>query len=174
MVPCLLHGCASSAWFHDHREPNQATTGYGMGAAHDKAPSSCTDRLSPGIASSCLCGIIAPMHEMSVSQSILDIALRHAAQAGAGRIVAIDLVIGDLTGFVDESIQFYMDFLSKETLAQGAQLRFERIAPRVLCRACGTEYAPSDSRLWACPECEALGGEILAGKEFYVASIEIE
>lgn len=131
-------------------------------------------RLSPGIAPSCDCGIMAPMHEMSVSQSILDIALRHAEQAGAGRIVAIDLVIGDLTGFVDESIQFYIDFLSRETLAQGAQLRFERIAPRVLCRACRAEFAPPGSRLWACPKCEALGGEILAGKEFYVASIEIE
>jgi hydrogenase nickel incorporation protein HypA/HybF len=114
------------------------------------------------------------MHEMSVSQSILDIALRHAEKAGAGRIVAIDLVIGDLTGFVDESIQFYIDFLARETLAQGAQLRFERIVPRVRCHACGAEYAPPDSRLWTCPDCEAFGGEILAGKEFYVASIEIE
>ena len=41
------------------------------------------------------CGIIAPMHEMSVSQSILDIALRHADRAAAQRIVSINLVIGD-------------------------------------------------------------------------------
>jgi hydrogenase nickel incorporation protein HypA/HybF len=114
------------------------------------------------------------MHELSVSQSILDIALRHANQASARRIVAINLVIGDLTGFVDDSIQFYFDFLSKDTLAQDATLNFERIPARVRCQSCGADYAPPDSRLWACPECQALGGEVIAGKEFHVASIEIE
>jgi hydrogenase nickel incorporation protein HypA/HybF len=114
------------------------------------------------------------MHELSVTQSILDIALRHAERANAHRILGINLVIGDLTGFVDNSIQFYFDFLSKETLAQGARLNFERIAPRARCHACGAEYAPPDSRLWTCPECEALGGEVIAGREFSVASIEVE
>jgi hydrogenase nickel incorporation protein HypA/HybF len=114
------------------------------------------------------------MHELSVTQSILDIAMRHAEQAGAERILAINLVIGDLTGFVDDSIQFYFDFLTKETIAQDAQLRFDRVQARVRCYDCGAEYAPPDSRLWTCPECGALGGEIIAGREFSVASIEIE
>jgi hydrogenase nickel incorporation protein HypA/HybF len=114
------------------------------------------------------------MHELAVTQSILDIALRHAQGAGAQRILAIDLVIGDLTGFVDDSIQFYFDFLSGDTLANGAQLRFERIPPRARCHECGAEYTPPNSRLWTCPECEALGGEVIAGREFSVASIEIE
>ena len=114
------------------------------------------------------------MHELSVTQSILDIALRHAEQAGAERILAVNLVIGDLTGFVDDSIQFYFDFLTQETIAQDAQLRFDRVQARVRCQACGAEYAPPDSRLWTCPECEALGGEIIAGREFSMASIEIE
>jgi hydrogenase nickel incorporation protein HypA/HybF len=114
------------------------------------------------------------MHELAVTQSILDIALRHAEQAGARRIITINLVTGELTGFVDESIQFYFDFLSKDTPAQEAQLSFERIAARVRCLTCGAEYAPPESRLWTCPACEALGGEVIAGKEFYVASLEIE
>jgi hydrogenase nickel incorporation protein HypA/HybF len=114
------------------------------------------------------------MHELAVTQSILDIALRHAERAGAERILGINLVIGDLTGFVDDSIQFYFDFLSKDTPAQGGKLHFERIAARVRCKTCNAEYAPPDSRLWACPECETLGGEIIAGREFSVSSIEIE
>jgi hydrogenase nickel incorporation protein HypA/HybF len=114
------------------------------------------------------------MHELAVTQSILDIIMRHAQQASAHRIVAINLVIGDLTGFVDDSIQFYFDFLSQDTIAQDAELRFERIAPRVRCHVCGAEYEPPDSRLWTCPECDALGGEVIGGKEFSVSSIEIE
>ena len=68
----------------------------------------------------------------------------------------------------------FPSLVSKDTLAQGAQLRFERIPARVQCHVCDAEYQPPDSRLWACPECEALGGEIVSGREFSVASIEIE
>ena len=114
------------------------------------------------------------MHELAVTQSILDIAVRHAQQAGAQRILAVNLTLGELTGFMDQSIQFYFDFLSKDTLAQGAQIRFERVAARARCYACHAEYVPPDSRLWTCPACGALGGEIVAGREFSVASIEIE
>jgi hydrogenase nickel incorporation protein HypA/HybF len=114
------------------------------------------------------------MHELAVTQSILNIALRHAGQAGAQRILAINLVIGDLTGFVDDSIQFYFDFLSEDTLAQDARLNFERVPPRARCRECGAEYTPPNSRIWTCPECGALGGDVVAGSEFSVTSIEVE
>ena len=114
------------------------------------------------------------MHELAVTQSILDIVVRHAEGAGAQRILAVNLVIGDLTGFVDDSIQFYFDFLSKDTPAQGARLEIDRVPARVRCHECGAEYAAPDSRLWSCPDCDALGGEIIAGKEFSVASIEVE
>jgi hydrogenase nickel incorporation protein HypA/HybF len=114
------------------------------------------------------------MHELAVTQSILDIALRHAAQAQAQRILAVNLVVGELTGFIDDSIQFYFDFLTRDTLAQGSRLQIDRVAARARCRQCQTEYAPPDSRLWACPACGALGGDVTAGREFYVASIEVE
>ena len=114
------------------------------------------------------------MHELAVTQSILDIVVRHAERAGAARVLTIHLVLGELTGFVDDSIQFYFDFLSKDTPAHEARLDIERVAARVRCYQCGVEYAAPDSRLWSCPECDALGGEIIAGREFSVASIEVE
>jgi len=117
---------------------------------------------------------MAAMHELPVTQSILEIALRHAKQGGARRILSINLTIGELTGFVPDSIQFYFDYLSKDTLADGARLTIERIPARARCHQCGAEYAPPDSRIWTCPQCEALGGEVIAGKEFFVASIEVE
>ena len=114
------------------------------------------------------------MHELSVTQSILDIAVKHAQRANATRILSINVVVGDLTGFVPDSIQFYFDFMSRDTLAAGATLNIERVPARVQCRECGAEYHPPDTRLWSCPECNALGGEIIAGREFSVASLEVE
>jgi hydrogenase nickel incorporation protein HypA/HybF len=114
------------------------------------------------------------MHELAVTQSILDIAVRHAGQARARRILAVDIVVGELTGFIDDSIQFYFDLLTPDTPAAGALLRVQHIAARARCRACTVEFMPAGGRLWTCPECGALGGDVVAGREFYVASIEVE
>ena len=113
------------------------------------------------------------MHELAVTQSILDIALSEAEKANAKRITSISLVIGDFAGIVDDSVQFYFDFISQDTLAQNATLSFCRIAARFRCRVCGTEFAPQDQD-WSCPSCGAAGGEVIAGREFYIESIEIE
>lgn len=113
------------------------------------------------------------MHEMSITQEILRIAVEHAGQARAKRITDIHLVIGALSSVVDDSVQFYFDFLSPNTLAEGAQLHFERIDARLRCRKCSQEFEPQGMN-WHCPQCDAVGGEIVAGREFYVDSIEVE
>ena len=53
-----------------------------------------------------LAGIIARMHELPVTQSILDIALKHAQKVEAKRITDLHIVMGELSKLVDESIQF--------------------------------------------------------------------
>ena len=113
------------------------------------------------------------MHELSVTQSVLDLALEYAGRASAKRITHINLVIGELSGIVDESVQFYFDFVSKGTLAEGAQLAFEWQPACLRCRACGHEFALEDGN-WACPACQSLGGEFIAGRELYMDSIEVE
>lgn len=113
------------------------------------------------------------MHELSVTQNVLNIVLEHAQRAGAQRIIAINLVVGELTGFIDDSIQFYFDMLSPDTIAAGAKLAIQRIPARLRCRACGEEFALKDSQ-WLCPKCSAIGGDILAGRELFIQSIEVE
>lgn len=113
------------------------------------------------------------MHELAVTQSMLNLALEHAERAGAGRITRINLVIGELSGIVDDCVQFYFDFVSKGTPAEGAQLAFERLPAWLSCRACGHEFALRNGD-WTCPVCQALGGEFIAGRECYMESIEVE
>lgn len=113
------------------------------------------------------------MHELSVTEQILAIAVQHAAQAGASRILRVDLVIGEMTGFVNDSIQLCFEALSDGTIAAGAELGFTRIPVRVRCRECGTEFEPEEMD-WLCPGCGAFGGEVIAGRELYVDSIEME
>ena len=114
------------------------------------------------------------MHELPVTQGMLSIALEHAERAGAKKITAINITVGEMSGIVDDSIQFYFDFVSKDTPAEGALLTFERVPARFHCKACDEDFSVGDNGQWACPHCGAWSVEILAGREFYVDSIEVE
>ena len=113
------------------------------------------------------------MHELAITQNVLDIVVDHANRHGAQHVTAVNLVVGDLTGLVDDSIQFYFDMLSEKTLASGAKLSIRRVPSRVRCRACGCEFEPGDFN-WSCPQCASLGGDVQSGREFLVESIEVE
>jgi hydrogenase nickel incorporation protein HypA/HybF len=111
------------------------------------------------------------MHELSVTESILEIALRHGREAGATAVTDIFLVIGELSTIVDESVQFYWDIITEGTPAAGSQLHFQRIPARLSCRACGHTYSPRENL--PCPACGSIDIDILAGEEFYLEAIEI-
>ena len=113
------------------------------------------------------------MHEMAVTQSILDIAVEHAERSGAGRVTALNLVIGQLSSIVDDSVQFYWDIISKDTLCEGAVLNFERVPAQMVCVDCGHSYTLSRG-LEACPECGSFRVRIAAGDEFRLESFEVE
>ncbi len=113
------------------------------------------------------------MHELSVTQSILDIALRHGEEAGASRITHLYLVLGDLSTIVDDSVQFYWDIISRGTMAEGAQLHFQRVPATLRCLGCQMTFSP-DGQDFACPDCGSLQVMVVDGDQFYLDSIEVE
>ncbi len=113
------------------------------------------------------------MHELPVTQSILEIALRHAREAEAARITDIHLVIGELSSIVDDSVQFYWDMISENTIAEGARLHFRRVPIEILCQDCEQRYTPNDIDI-SCPSCGSVRVKILSGEEFFVEAIDIE
>jgi hydrogenase nickel incorporation protein HypA/HybF len=113
------------------------------------------------------------MHELSVTQSLLEIALRHAQQAQARQVTALHIVVGQLASIVDDSVQFYWDFVAKDTLAAGAQLHFRRLPAELKCLDCGEQFTLTGDVL-PCPACQSTRIRILTGDEFFLESIEIE
>ncbi len=111
------------------------------------------------------------MHELSITENILEITLRHAEKAGEVRVTDLFLVIGELSSVVDDSVQFYWDFVSEGTAAEGAKLHFRRIPAEFECKECGHKYQMTEDLI--CPECESSKIRILAGREFSLESIEI-
>lgn len=113
------------------------------------------------------------MHEYSITESILSLALEKAEEVKAGRITRINLVLGELSGVVGKCVQQYLEILGKDTIAGGAELSFETKATLLRCRRCGKEFSPYVQE-WNCPDCREPGVEIVSGRECYLESIEVE
>ena len=113
------------------------------------------------------------MHELALTQSILDIALRYAQKANATKIVSIQLILGDLTSVVDDSVQFYWDIIARDTIAKGAILQFERIQIEMVCQDCSTTFHPTNET-FTCPNCESSRVKTTRGEELRVESIDVE
>ena len=113
------------------------------------------------------------MHELSVTESLLEIALRHAEGAGAQRIVRLNLVIGELSSIVDDSVQFYWDIVSRDTIAEGAELHFERVPATLRCLGCEHTF-PLNGRDYTCPACGGKKVAAAGGDDFRLESIEVD
>jgi hydrogenase nickel incorporation protein HypA/HybF len=113
------------------------------------------------------------MHEFGITENIINIALNKAGEVQASKITRVNVVIGELSGFVPDCIQFYFDSLSKDTIAQEAVLHFELVPAQLRCRNCSTIFHPPDTS-WSCPKCRGQNVEISKGRELYIESIEVE
>ncbi len=115
------------------------------------------------------------IHELPLTQNILDIAIASAKENNAHKIIEVCLIVGDLREFVEEITQKYWDYLSKETIAEGAKIRFERVAVTAICHKCSTIF-PFDWRTIdkpLCPACNCFDVALLNGTELEIKDIAI-
>jgi hydrogenase nickel incorporation protein HypA/HybF len=113
------------------------------------------------------------MHETSITESILSLALEKAKEAGAERVTRINLIIGELSGVVGECVQQYFNLLRENTIAGGAVLSLETQPAALKCRKCAKVFTP-DGENWQCPDCREANVEIVSGRDCYMESIEVE
>ena len=79
------------------------------------------------------------MHELAVTQGILDIAVAEAEKSGKRKVTQINIKLGVFSGMVPQCIQEYYDIISEDTAAAGAKLIFDKIPAVIRCRSCGAE-----------------------------------
>jgi len=113
------------------------------------------------------------VHELAITESILKIADKHAHDSDAVKVTTINIVIGRLSSVVDDSVQFYWDIISEQSICKGAKLNFERRPAILHCNSCVNDYE-INSALQPCPACGSSNVFIKSGDEFFVDSIEIE
>ncbi len=110
------------------------------------------------------------MHELSLAEAVVDVALRHA---GGRSVSSVELKVGHLRQVVPSALEFAFQLLSDGTVLEGAQLVIEEVPARGLCHRCATETTMTSFPL-QCSICGALDLEILAGEELLVDALELE
>jgi hydrogenase nickel incorporation protein HypA/HybF len=113
------------------------------------------------------------MHELGITQSILNIAVSEATKHNAKKVLNIKIKVGELSGVMPQLIQEYFNIISKDTIAEKAKLIIERVPIKVICSDCNSENV-MDRMKYACPACNSINIKIISGREFYVDSLEVE
>jgi hydrogenase nickel incorporation protein HypA/HybF len=113
------------------------------------------------------------MHELAITEQLADIAIKHGEKNGAEMITDLYLVIGELSSVIDDSVQFYWDMITEDTICEGAKLHFRRIPAVFHCLECGQDYHMEEGELRPCPNCRSIKMEIKQGREFHLDSINI-
>ncbi len=112
------------------------------------------------------------MHELAITQSILQIATDEAERAGASHIKLIRLKVGAMSQVVSSAVQYYLDILTPGTLAEGVRLEVTPVPVGATCNRCGHFFLVENYDL-TCPRCGGTG-KITQGRELSVESLEVE
>lgn len=111
------------------------------------------------------------MHELPVVLDIIKTIGEEAEKREMQKVTRIDLVIGELSSIIDESVQMYFEVAAKDTVCADAQLTFEHRPAILRCVNCGKEFPHEKS--FTCPECggdsELVKG---TGRDFYIRSFD--
>ena len=108
------------------------------------------------------------MHEMAITQSVVEAVCEHAA---GRRVHSVRLQVGALCAVMPESMEFCFGLATEGTVADGARLDLDVQPGFARCRSCDTGFPLSDLIL-LCP-CGSADVEVLTGRELRILSMEV-
>ena len=113
------------------------------------------------------------MHELSLAESVVEIAGRAAKAEGSARVTKVFLQIGALAHVEPEALRFAFDAASRGSVAEGAEVIIEHVAGKALCVPCGLPIEVN-SRADPCPRCGGHEWVVADGEQMRVTELEVE
>lgn len=108
------------------------------------------------------------MHELSVTQSIVDAVVE---RMGDATVTGVCLEVGRLSGVVPDAVRFCFDVVCAGTTLEGARLVIVEPPGRARCRDCAGEFG-LDYPIPLCP-CGSANVEITQGRQLRITSVEV-
>jgi hydrogenase nickel incorporation protein HypA/HybF len=112
------------------------------------------------------------MDGMTVTREVLKKLIEKAQSEGANKIVRVVLEVGEMSGLDSRELYKYFDILSRDTLAEGANLSITEIPLTVRCLSCSDEFVASGFKM-TCPDCGSVASELVSGNELRVKEMEV-
>ncbi len=112
------------------------------------------------------------MHEMSLAESIVQIAEDTARSHGGTRVSLVLLEVGKLAGVEIDALRFCFDAASRSSLAEGAKLVIEQPEGSAWCLPCGGTVQLG-SLADPCPNCGSYQLQVTGGTELKVRELEV-
>ena len=113
------------------------------------------------------------MHELSIAQSMIDVACEAAQREGASHVIKLRARIGLLSGVAKTALQFSFDLAAEGTACAGAILEIEDVPVTVMCPRCQSAQELQTIHSFCCPSCGTPTPEILTGRELEVTCLEL-
>ena len=110
------------------------------------------------------------MHELSLSSAIVNTVVKHAA---GRRVTLVSLRVGRLRQVVPDTLEFYFEFVARDTVCEGARLEQQVLDARLHCNPCAEDWQ-IEIPAFRCPICGGSDVVVAGGDEFEVESIEVE
>ena len=95
------------------------------------------------------------MHEAALAEGIIKIALDVATENNSKKISAIGLKLGDMSGVEIGALNLSFNVLTKNTIAEGAELKINRVPISAQCNKCGDVFEVSHYNFF-CPKCDGI------------------
>ena len=113
------------------------------------------------------------MHEASIAQNLLEIALNNARNYKAKKINLIRIKIGEFAGVNQAALEFAFNNFSQGTIAEKASLQILSSPLLGQCRKCNEVFEIKKDK-FVCSKCNSSEIDIISGQDLYIQDIEIE
>ncbi|MDR3319374.1 MAG: hydrogenase maturation nickel metallochaperone HypA [Desulfovibrio sp.] len=115
------------------------------------------------------------MHEMTLVQSLLDMAEEELVRRDCKRLLLARVEYGALVGVMPEALHCCFEILTRGTVHENARLELVRLPLRLRCPFCGVSFGEEvqDVLNIPCPVCGEFFGHIVEqGKEMILSRLE--
>jgi hydrogenase nickel incorporation protein HypA/HybF len=113
------------------------------------------------------------MHEMSLSEGVLQMIEAKSRTEGYTRVNAVHLEIGELAGVDLEAMRFSFDVVMRGTLADRARLEISAAPGAAWCMPCECNVHIA-RRFDPCPDCGSHQLHVTGGADMLLKSLEVE
>ena len=110
------------------------------------------------------------MHEMSIAESLMDQIIDIAETNHMESVAEVELETGHLRQVIPEVMREAFLAVTQGTIADGAELIINEVAPLAACRQCKGGFTPQIDD-FLCPQCRQADVDILKGDEIILKSV---